>query len=171
MPTRAIITIAWSTAVWMALWGDLTAANLLGGVLVGLVSVWLVPLGRPGRRAGSVTVHPVRALRFLGFFLWALVRSSAVVAWEIVTPGSRIYQGIIELPLTTETLGVATVVANAISLTPGTLTIAVREDPLRLYVHVLHLRDIDAVREELQHLEQLALAAFPTRTPDREAAP
>lgn len=168
MPVRALVTVAWSALVWVALWGDLSPANVLGGLAVGIVGAWVVPLGRRDGRTSSVVVHPLRALRFLGYFLWALVRSSAVVAWEVITPGSRIYQGIIEVRLETRSLGIATLIANAISLTPGTLTIEVREAPLRLYVHVLHLRDIDAVRAELQHLQQLATDAFPTVIPDTE---
>lgn len=168
---RALVTLVWSTLVWVALWGDVSVANVLGGIVVGLAGAWLVPLGREGRPSASVGLRPLRALGFLGFFLWALVKSSAVVAWEIITPGTRIHQGIIELPLATGSLGVATVIANAISLTPGTLTIEVREEPLRLYVHVLHLRDMATVREELHRLERLAVAAFPTLVPDTEPTP
>lgn len=168
MSLRGLITVAWCTLVWVALWGDLSIANLLAGIVVGFVSVWLVPWGGP---SGRVTVRPLRLLRFLGYFLWALVRSSAVVAWEIVTPGDRTYQGIIELDLDTTNLGVATLIANAISLTPGTLTLEVREEPLRLYVHVLHLREMEVVRAELDHLHRLVVEALPTRTPEPEPAP
>lgn len=169
--TRAIVTVLWSTLVWIALWGEASPANLLAGLAIGMATAWLVPLGRPDGKGVAVGVRPLHALRFLGFFGWALVKASAVVAWEIVTPGSRIHQGIVELPLATRSPGVATVIGNAISLTPGTLTLEVREDPLRLYVHVLHLRDMDAVRRELHHLEALAVAAFPTLTPETEASP
>lgn len=167
MSPRGVITVTWCTLVWVALWGDLSVANLLAGVAIGLVSIWLVPMGGP---SGGVGLRPLRLLRFLGYFLWALARSSAVVAWEIVTPGDRTYQGIIELRLDTTNLGVATLIANAISLTPGTLTLEVREDPLRLYVHVLHLREIEVVRADLDHLHRLVVEALPARAPDREAA-
>lgn len=167
MSPRGVITVVWCTLVWVALWGDLSVANLLAGIVIGLVSVWLVPLGGA---SGAVSLRPLALLRFLGYFLWALVRSSAVVAWEIVTPGDRTYQGIIEMRLDTTNLGVATLIANAISLTPGTLTLEVREDPLRLYVHVLHLRDMDAVRAELDHLHRLVVEALPERRPDPEPA-
>ena len=53
-------------------------------------------------------------------------------------------------------------VANAISLTPGTLTIEVATDPNVLYVHVLHLHDIDAVRRDVTRLERSVLRAFGT---------
>lgn len=161
MRTRTAITLVWSAAVWTALWGDLTAANVLSGLAVGAAVVWIVPLDRPaGAGSTVVRVHPLSAARFLLFFAWALVRASAVVAWEVVTPRNRIYQGIIELPLRTRSTGVATIVANAISLTPGTLTLEVFRDPLTLYVHVLHLRNMEAVRRDLRRLEELALRAF-----------
>ena len=42
------------------------------------------------------------------------------------------------IPITTG-LQKATLIANAVSLTPGTLTLEVRREPPTLYVHVLHL--------------------------------
>lgn len=167
---RVLGSLLWSTVVWVALWGSPTPANLLGGVAAGALALGAVPLQRrdPGR--GTVTVRPLAALRFGAFFLWALVRASAVVAWEVVTPRNRIHEGIIALPLRTRSHGVATVVANAISLTPGTLTIEVAREPLTLFVHVLHLREVDTVRRELRRLETLALRAFDPERPDAEVA-
>jgi hypothetical protein len=51
-------------------------------------------------------------------------------------------------------------VANSISLTPGTLTIDVGEDAKVLYVHVLHLRGVEQVRRDVHRLELLAIKAF-----------
>jgi hypothetical protein len=53
-------------------------------------------------------------------------------------------------------------VANAVSLTPGTLTLDVDPDPPVLYVHVLHLRDVDRLRREVAPLELLVTQAFGT---------
>jgi multicomponent Na+:H+ antiporter subunit E len=156
---RALIAVVWAVAVWAALWGDLSAANLLGGLLLGLVTVVLVPVAGSGQ-AHPVTVRPVATLRFVVYFLKALVVASAIVAWEVVTPGSRIAPGVLRLPLATRSRGLATLVGNAISLTPGTLTIDVRSDPLTLYVHVLHLARPEHVRAQLRELEAYARAAF-----------
>lgn len=163
---RAIVTVGWSALVWIALWGEASPANVLAGVAVGVLTAWMVPLGGREDVPRQVTIRPLAAVRFVFYFLWALLRASAVVAWEVVTPGSRIHQGIIEVPLRTRSSGIATVIGNAISLTPGTLTLEVARDPLRLYVHVLHLRDMDAVRAELGRLEDLALRAFDRTVPE-----
>jgi multicomponent Na+:H+ antiporter subunit E len=152
-----VLTIAWLTAVWVALWEDLSAANLLAGLALATGLVVLFPLSPPGV-AG--TLRPAAAARFALYFAWKLVEASLVVAWEVVTPRNRINQGIVAVPIQGVSDTLTTLVANAISLTPGTLTIEIRRRPTILYVHVLHLQDIEAVRREVQHLEVLAIRAF-----------
>lgn len=155
---RIALVMVWSTVVWIALWSDLSVANVIWGLVAGAVLCLVVPPYRGPRRA---VVSPVGLLRFTGYSLWALVRASAVVAWEVVTPQNQINQGIVAAPLRTTSPAVITLIANVISLTPGTLTLEVREEPPTLYVHILHLRTIEEVRAEIHHLEDLALRAFP----------
>lgn len=154
---RGLIVVAWSVLVWCALWGEVSVANVLWGAVAGAGTLRLVPAA--GRR-GDVAVRPLAALRFAGWFVWALVRASAVVAWEVVTPTNDINEGIVEVPLGTDAPGLVTLIANTISLTPGTLTLEVRSDPPTLYVHVLHLREVEDVRADVLHLERLACATF-----------
>ena len=57
-----------------------------------------------------------------------------------------------------------TIVANAVSLTPGTLTLEVSAtEPPVLYVHVLHLHDIEEAREDVRTLTRLVREALPVR--------
>ena len=58
-------------------------------------------------------------------------------------------------------------VANAITLTPGTMTIEVSDDetPIVLYVHVLGLGDPESIREDGWKFEELAVNAV--RQPPR----
>ena len=160
--TRNLIAIAWATLVWTALWGSVSVANVLAGIAIGIGTILLVPVAADPRPtdAGQLRVRPLAAVGFLFFFLRQLVVASAIVAWEIVTPGSRINQGIVRLPLRTRSPGVATVIANAISLTPGTLTLEVAKDPFVLYVHVLHMRGLEEVRAIHRETERRALRAF-----------
>jgi multicomponent Na+:H+ antiporter subunit E len=51
-------------------------------------------------------------------------------------------------------------VANVITLTPGTVTIEVEDSPPVLYVHVLHLHDLEAVRRDLLRIEEFSVRAF-----------
>jgi multicomponent Na+:H+ antiporter subunit E len=163
---------AWLTFVWMALWGEFTLANLVGGVLV--ATVLLVVFPDAGPRPGA-TFRPLAALKFFGYFLYKLVEANAVVAWEVLTPNNEsVHEGIVAVPVTGASDAVITLVANAISLTPGTLTLEVHDNPPMLFVHVLHLRSIEATRADVHRLEGLALAAFGDETARRaheEAAP
>lgn len=154
---RAAPIVAWLVAVWVALWGSPSWANLVAGSAVGVGLVTLFPAPEVARTG---TVRPLAAARFAAYFAWKLVEASAVVAWEVVTPRNKINQGIVAVPIRGGSDTLVTLVANAISLTPGTLTLEVDDHPPVLYVHVLHLRGVEAVRREVQHLERLAILAF-----------
>lgn len=152
-----LLPLAWLVVAWVALWGDLSAANVVSGVAVSGLVLTLFP---PAARRSSSRLRPFPAIRFVVWFLWKLVEASAVVAWEVVTPRNRINEGIVAIPIRGVSDGLITLVANAISLTPGTLTLEVRRRPAVLYVHVLHLHDIEAVRRDIGYLELLAIKAF-----------
>jgi multicomponent Na+:H+ antiporter subunit E len=157
------VLVLWLTTLWVALWADLTIGNVVGGALVAIaVALVARPTGVSGLEAG--TIRPFSALAFGVYFLAGLVSSSLVVAWEIITPGSGIHRAIIAMPMHTTSDALVTLVANSITLTPGTATIDVREhaegSPPTLYVHVLHFRDVESIRRDVLRLERLAIKAF-----------
>ena len=155
---RRLPLLAWLTVVWLLLWEDASVANVVGGLAVGASVVALFPAAGPARFG---RVRPLAAAWLAVYFLWKLLEANLVVAWEVVTPNNEsVNLGIVAVPLVADSDAVITLVANAITLTPGTLTLEVRRDPPTLYVHVLHLRSIDRVREDVRKLELLALRAF-----------
>jgi multicomponent Na+:H+ antiporter subunit E len=158
------IGVLWLTAVWVALWGDVTFANVAAGAAVALaVTVLLPATGDRGRTTTEdAEVHVLAALHFAGWFAWRLVEANVIVAWEVLTPRNRINEGVVAVPLHQCSDGLTTLVASCVSLTPGTLVLDVDRDPLVLYVHVLHLRTIEEVRVEVETLERLAIRAFGT---------
>jgi len=155
--------IIWLTLVWALLWGDLGLASLLSGLGI---AVFVVLVARPTGVHGIqlTSFHPVSAVVFLGYFFVQLVKSNLQVAWEVITPRPSMNRAIISVPLHVSTDGLATVVGNAITLTPGTLTVDVRRDdpdrPPVLYVHVLHFSDVASTRRSIGRLERLVIAAL-----------
>lgn len=155
---RFVPLVAWLVFVWIGLWEKLSAGNLLSGLAVALL---ILLSFRPRRLStDSLTLRPWRAVQFGAYFVVRLVEASAIVAWEVVTPRNRIREGIVAVPLARSSKPIALMVAQAVSLTPGTLTIEIDEDPPVLYVHVLHLTSVEAARREVLRLEQYAARAF-----------
>lgn len=156
---RRIIYVVWLVAVWVALWNDISVANIASGLLVATALLWIFRSAGPYEAS---RVQPVALVSFLCYFLVELVKATGVVAWEAVSPRSRINEGVVAVDLAGTSHLVVTLVANAITLTPGTLTIDARTHPggATLYVHVLHLRDIESVRADVQKLEERALKAL-----------
>ena len=158
--------VIWLTLVWALLWGDFGVASLLSGLGI---AVFVVLVARPtGVRGSQLTsFHPISAVVFLGYFLVQLVKSTFQVAWEVITPGSNVNRAIIAVPMHVDTDGLVTLVGNAITLTPGTLTVDVHarehDQPPVLYVHALHFTDVESLRRDVLTLERLAVRAFGTR--------
>jgi multicomponent Na+:H+ antiporter subunit E len=153
--------VVWLVVVWEALWEAVTLGTVLGGLVVAGLLVWLFPLHE--RAEGSGRVRPLAVLRFVGYFLVKLVESNIVVAWEVITPSTdRVNEGIVAVPISGGSDTVVAALANAISLTPGTLTVEVDRDPAVLYVHVLHLRTIEQVRVDVLELESYVQRALGT---------
>lgn len=187
---RVVGLTGWLTVLWVGLWHDLTIVNVLSGVLVGLAVVVVASpsWGRGGAPATSSTdptgddhggtvlgalavdddldravVRPFALLKFIGFVVWQLVQANLVLAWEILTPVNKINVGVVAVPLRTESATAMMVVANVITLTPGSMTIeSIRDEgrPPTLYVNVMHLYEIEKVRAALLHVEELSVQAF-----------
>lgn len=146
-------------AVWLLLQGEVTVGNLVGGVAVAAVIVGLVPLDRPRR---GHTVHPVALARLAAFVGWSLVTSvwRVLVATLAPTP-ARLRAGIVRVDLPAGSSDwVTTLVANAITLTPGTMTLTATAGPPVLHVHVLGLGDVEEFRADVLDLHRRVDAAF-----------
>ena len=102
--------------------------------------------------------------RFAAYYLAALIRTNARVAWEVATPlQDDIDEAIVGIPLTVDSPQAALLVANAVTFTPGTLTIELSGEPLTLYAHVLHFEGEAELQSEINRLERLADAVFARR--------
>ncbi|MEM8706259.1 MAG: Na+/H+ antiporter subunit E [Actinomycetota bacterium] len=168
--TYRIFLITWLVVVWMALWRDPSIANLVGGLLVAIGITTLFPLPK---QETSLRVRPLALLRFLGHATLAIIRANVFVAWEVITPGNRTNVGVVAVDLRESHPVVITLVSHAIGLAPGTFVVDVEDGgdgPVRIYVHVLHLREVEDLRNDVLELERLALAAVASQRYDEQEA-
>ena len=84
-------------------------------------------------------------LGLAGYFVKELILSALQVAWLVVQPRLRLRPGIIAYPLTVTTDLQITLLANMITLTPGTLSVDVSRDRKTLYVHAIDIASREAL--------------------------
>lgn len=121
--------------VWTFLSGDPSLRNFFFGYIFGYIA--LLPYRRL-ELSDSYSDRVLFLLRFIAFFLLALIKSSLDVAWEILTPRHHMRPGVVEIDVEgMPPLGVF-ILANAISLTPGTMTIGISRPGEKLYVHAMY---------------------------------
>ena len=142
--------------VWAGLTGSFTLINLLVGFVFAFVILRLAFHSK--RDPGSYFTKVPSVLSFIAFFIYDLVKSNIIVAWDVLTPTHKMRPGVIAYPLELESDGGITLFANLISVTPGTLSLDVSTDHKVLYIHVMYLDDEDAVRRDIKTLERRIIA-------------
>ena len=126
--------------------GQFSLSGFLIGFALGYLALWLTgPLYGRSRYFQRMP----KTIRLAGFFLVELLLSTLRVFWDVVTPGHISRPGIVGGPLNAESDMEILLVANLISLTPGTLSIDLSEDRRTLYVHVMFLDDPDRFRKSI----------------------
>ncbi|MDJ0782259.1 MAG: Na+/H+ antiporter subunit E [Desulfosarcinaceae bacterium] len=121
--------------------GGPVGSGLLAGFALGYLALWLTrPLYGPSKYFQRLP----RIFGLLVYFTKELVRSNLMVLWDVLTPTHISQPGIVALPLTAKSDLEIFLVANLISLTPGTLSLDVSADRRYLYVHVMFLDDVTA---------------------------
>jgi multicomponent Na+:H+ antiporter subunit E len=100
----------------------------------------------------------VRIGRFVVFVAWEILTASLALAWLMLQPRLRLKPAVVAVPLDVSTDLEIVVLANLITLSPGTLSLDVSADGRTLYVHAVLLRDAEAFRRRVkQGLERRVL--------------
>ncbi|MEM9296107.1 MAG: Na+/H+ antiporter subunit E [Planctomycetota bacterium] len=94
---------------------------------------------------------------FLGYFLKILVLANLEVMKEILTPGFSMKPRLIRYEVPGLTPGQLTVLASAITLTPGTLSVDCDESGDALYIHAMYADDPAQAVAELDALKNRIL--------------
>jgi len=134
--------------VFTALLGSGRISVFLLGFILGYTALWLSKPLYPDTR--YFTKLP-KAINLAGYFLMELVVSNLRVLWDVITPGNINRPGIIGVPLSASTNLEIFLLANLISLTPGTLSVDLAEDRKTLYVHVMFLDDVETARTNIKN--------------------
>jgi multicomponent Na+:H+ antiporter subunit E len=128
-------------AVWLLLSGLFKPLLVALGMAATLLTLWLAS------RMGIIDAesHPVWAVfRFVSYWPWLsveIVKSSFDVARRVLSPSMPISPTVFEVRASQKTVVGRVVLANSITLTPGTVTLDVDGD--RLTVHALASESVE----------------------------
>ena len=121
--------------IWLLLVNELSVAHLLLGALLG----WAVPLYTARFWPDQVQVRrPLLLLRFIGVVLYDILVANVTVASLILGRQERLQPAFVVLPLTLRSDLAISLLANTVSLTPGTVSAYLSADRRCLIIHSLH---------------------------------
>ncbi|MDV0446784.1 Na(+)/H(+) antiporter subunit E [Methanosarcinaceae archaeon Ag5] len=154
--------------LWVLISGSFSIGNFLLGMFFGFLILY------PFRDMFTFTDtfgHFVRQfpkkLKYVYILFREIIKANFFMAYKILQPKLDIRPGIIAYPFTTTKSISTTILANTISLTPGTLIIDVHvknptlKGPGIYYIHSIYIDSPKEVRDTIRDdLEQPILEAF-----------
>ena len=124
--------------LWMSLQGRFSSANFVVGFAIGY-SVLLIC--RPALPPSSYSRKISQVGHLVVYLGWHILLANLQIAWRVLNPRLNVRPAVIALPLSARTHAEIALLANLITLTPGTLSIDLLPDRSTLYIHVMHLPD------------------------------
>jgi len=123
--------------VWIGLTNSLDIQELIVGATVAFVIARFFTSNREFNLKELV----IKYIKFIPIFLKNLVQSNIAVAKIVLNPKLPINTGIVKLKISLNSDHDKLVLANAITLTPGTITVELRGDDL--FIHILNMDSFD----------------------------
>jgi multicomponent Na+:H+ antiporter subunit E len=139
-----VLTIAF---IWMLLKGQTSAGDLFVGLIFGLLIVAFLRKTyhqeKAFHRGGNI-------IRFALSFLWEIVVANIQVMKIVLSPKLNIRPGLLAYRTRCKKPLSVTLLANSITLTPGTLSVDISEDASTIFVHTLDIEHPDEVRNSIR---------------------
>lgn len=152
-----LINILMSLA-WGAVTGNFSVVNLVFGFLLSSFALYVIR-----EQIGTISyfTRAYQAATLAILFIYELILSACRVAGIVMRPKIELQPGIIAYPLTVDGDFEITLLANLITLTPGTLSVDVSEDRKTLYVHCIDVPDPQATIDDIKNgFERKILEVF-----------
>jgi len=129
-------------ATWLLLTYNLNWQNLVAGAIIALLTTLV--FSRYFNFNIIKMISPVRwfwMLIYIIYFIWQCVKANFDVAYRVIHPAMPIKPGIVRVRLSLRGSIARTILANSITMTPGTISVDIVDDIM--YVHWIYVRSID----------------------------
>jgi multicomponent Na+:H+ antiporter subunit E len=133
---------------WAAVSGALTWSSILVGFVLAYLALFIaqrsVDASRYFRKLDRVG-------RFAILYIWELILANLRVAYDVLTPKPRMRPGVLAIPLDAQTDVEITLLANLLTLTPGSVSLDVSSDRRFLYLHAMYIDDVEEYRKSVKN--------------------
>jgi len=129
-------------ATWLLLTYNIGWQNLIAGAIISLLTT--IVFSRYFNFDVTKMINPVRwfwMMVYIIYFIWQCVKANFDVAYRVLHPALPIKPGIVRINLTLQGSLARTILANSITMTPGTIAVDIINDTL--YVHWIYVRSLD----------------------------
>lgn len=126
--------------MWMFLSETYTGTSFFLGYVLGLILLLLLDRFVPGR---FYLYRVIKIVQLILLFIRELITSTIDIAKLAYKPNLNVEPGIFSYPLEVNSDWEITLLSNLISLTPGTLTVAVSHDNKEIFIHAMHIDDTE----------------------------
>ena len=131
---RIIFWTLFLFVLWMALSMSLATDNIIIGALISGGVALFYTLVFKGERDAE-WLRPIGLLEYLFVLIKSLIISNVQISRRILSPKMQITPAIVAIPTRLKSDWKKLLLANSITLTPGTLTLDIKGD--MLYIHVI----------------------------------
>ena len=158
---RSLLPVLSTTLALLVIWVFLTLSLSPEELILGLGASLIIAAATGGAFTGNAfrLLHPVRlmrALEYIGYFLGKMFMANIDVLLRVIRPRVPTSPGIVRAGLDLPSRRARNIVANSITLTPGTLTVEMTDD--YIYVHWISLPEGD-----VESLTQMMVDGFAKR--------
>lgn len=139
---RYLTVFILSMIFWFLLTFEFTLSNLIVGIVSSLITSLIFT------RFFVLNVYkliqPIRYFWFLVYlvvFIWECIKANIDVAYRVLHPGMPIRPGIVKVKTTLKSDLAKMLLANSITMTPGTISVDIIDD--YLYIHWIYIKSED----------------------------
>jgi len=147
---------------WVGFTASFDTWELIVGLIVSIVIAYYTYENYSHK--GAMIIHPMKlflSVKYLVVFLRALVLSNLDVARRVISPKLPINPGIVKFKTRLKSDYAKMVLANSITLTPGTLTVDMVDDTF--YIHWIDVKTTDTIeaqKEIAKEFEDILIKIF-----------
>ncbi len=148
------------TMFWMFIVGSISFPSIIQGLALGIPISYVFRNLFPGTFDVSGLKKAPYLFKYSAVFVKALVISNLEVAYRILSPSTEIKPQIMDYRLSLDHPTAIAILADSITLTPGTLVLDYVEDETKLVVHCLNGESTEENRKDIRSWENILMKVF-----------